>query len=112
MSRMVTSGILVVALHLTACCHEAELPNAVRGLYSREVRERNQSLQLIAQCGGKADKLETSVPRIAALMYDQNVGVASSAAYALRRINTDGARAALKTAEEGRNQRRMSSRLP
>jgi hypothetical protein len=110
MPRMLTSGFLVLVLQLTACCHEAELPNAVRGLYSREIRERNQSLQLIAQCGGKAEKVESSVPRIAALMYDHNVGVASSAAYALRRINTDGARAALKTAEEGRTQRRASLR--
>ncbi len=110
MRRALTSGIVVVALHLSACCHEAELPNAVRGLYSREVRERNQSLQTIAQCGAKGEKLETSVPRIAALMYDANVGVASSAAYALRRINTEEAKAALKTAEEARSHRYSSAR--
>jgi hypothetical protein len=110
MRWMLTIGFWALTLNVTACCHEAELPQAVRGLYSREVRERNQSLQLIAQCGGRAETIESSVPRIAALMYDQNVGVASSAAYALRRINTDGARAALKTAEEGRNQRRASLR--
>lgn len=110
MSRGLVTAIAVITLQLSACCHEAELPNAVRGLYSREVRERNQSLQTIAQCGAKAEKLETSVPRIAALMYDPNVGVASSAAYALRRINSDEAKAALKTAEEARSHRRSSLR--
>jgi HEAT repeat protein len=38
-------------------------------------------------------------------MYDKNVGVASSAAYALRKIDSKEARAALKAAEEVRAKR-------
>lgn len=40
------------------------------------------------------------------LMYDENVGVASSAAYALRKIDTPSARAALKSAEQLKRERK------
>jgi HEAT repeat protein len=46
------------------------------------------------------------VQRIAALMYDPNVGVASSAAYALRKMNSREAREALEAAEQARLQKR------
>lgn len=87
---------------LGGCCDDSKIPQAVKGLYSIEPRQRNESLQVLAQCGHRA---ESSVPRIAALMYDRNVGVASSAAYALRKIDSKDARAALKVAEEARARR-------
>ena len=87
---------------LGGCCDEAQVPHAMRGLYSSEPRQKNESLQVLAQCSAMA---ESSVPRIAALMYDKNVGVASSAAYALRKIDSKEARAALKAAEDARSNR-------
>lgn len=94
--------LVVLAIAVAGCCDESRLPQAMRGLYSSEARERNEALQVLAQCGSKG---ESSVPRIAALMYDKNVGVASSAAYALRKIDSKEARAALKTAEDARARR-------
>jgi F0F1-type ATP synthase epsilon subunit len=43
-------------------------------------------------------------------MYDKNVGVASAAAYALRKIDSKEARQALKTAEELRASRQAKRR--
>lgn len=98
-----TATVMLVA----GCCKEAELPAASRGLYSTDNREKTRSLQTLAQCGGKS---EPSVQRIAALMYDKNVGVASAAAYALRKIDSKEARQALKTAEELRASRQAKRR--
>ena len=95
-------GLFVVAASIAGCCDESKVPGALRGLYASEPRERNKALQVLAQCSSKA---ESSVPRIAELMYDQNVGVASSAAYALRRIDTTEAREALQLVESRRKKR-------
>jgi HEAT repeat protein len=97
------SLIVVVSVVLAGCCKESELPQAVQGLYSADPRDQNRSLQVLAQCGARS---ESSVPRIAALMYDSNVGVASSAAYALRKIDSKQAREALKVAEDARRRRK------
>ncbi len=94
---------MVLAGILSGCCHEAEVPLAVRGLYSPDPREKNRSLQTLAQCPQQS---QPSVQRIAALMYDPNVGVASSAAYALRKMNSREAREALEAAEQARLQKR------
>jgi HEAT repeat protein len=88
---------------LVGCCHEAEVPLAVRGLYSADPREKNRSLQTLAQCPQQS---KPSVQRIASLMYDPNVGVASSAAYALRKIDSHEARDALQVAEAVRDNKR------
>jgi hypothetical protein len=98
------SMLLVAALITsTGCCDDRALPGALKALYSEKASERNKALLLISKCGHKAD---SAVPRIAQLMYDENVGVASSAAYALRCIDSKGARAALKSAEQARAARR------
>lgn len=81
------------------------MPDATRGLYSQDHREKTESLQLLAQCKVQA---EPSVRRIAALMYDGNVGVASAAAYALRKIDSQEARQALRNAESARERKRQS----
>ena len=105
MKELVRTALLVSLLSVTlaACCDEKALPGAIRNLYSDKASERNKALLLIANCGKRA---ESSVPRISQLMYDENVGVASSAAYALRSIDTKSARAALKAAEQARAARR------
>lgn len=96
-------SIIIFAVTLTGCCDEKGLPKALKNLYSEKASERNQALLQIGRCG---DRVESAVPRIAQLMYDENVGVASSAAYALRSIDTKSARAALKAAEDARAARR------
>lgn len=98
--KYVVCGIFML---VAGCCNEAELPNASRGLYSNDHREKTRSLQVLAQCGAKA---ESSVQRIAALMYDKNIGVASAAAYALRKIDSKEARQALEAAEQARKNNR------
>ncbi len=90
-------------LVLQGCCNESELPNAQRGLYSQDHREKTRALQTLARCG---DKAESSVQRIASLMYDKNVGVASAAAYALRKIDSKQAHEALSQAEAARERNR------
>lgn len=94
---------LLITVISAGCCKESDVPAALSGLYAREPRERNRSLQVLAQCPAMA---ESAVPRITSLMYDSNVGVASSAAYALRRIDSKEARQALKLAEEARSRQR------
>jgi HEAT repeat protein len=99
--RPVSLAILcaITVCSITGCCDQSALPKAMRNLSSSDVREKNRALQIIAQCGSRG---EAAVPRIIQLMYDDNVGVASSAAYALRKIDSKEARAALRRAEEAR----------
>lgn len=100
--RAVLLGILTVAC--VGCCDERGIPAALRALHSEKASERNQALLLLARCGARA---EPAVPRITQLMYDENVGVASSAAYALRSIDSKRARLALQAAEQARAARRQ-----
>ena len=101
--RVCLTFALGVSIAVTGCCDKDSLPNALRALNSEKASERNKALLLIAKCGERA---EPAVPRIAQLMYDENVGVASSAAYALRCIDSKRARLALKAAEDARAARR------
>ena len=88
---------------VSACCDEEALPGAIDQLTSPKESDRNRALHIVGRCGTKADR---AVPTIERLMYDQNVGVASSAAYALRKIDTPSARAALKAAEQLKRERK------
>jgi HEAT repeat protein len=98
---LVLHAALVVLL--AGCCDERALPTALKNINSAKPSDRNKALQVIAQCGARS---ESAVSRIAQLMYDENVGVASSAAYALRKIDSKAARAALKEAEKRRANRK------
>ena len=94
------SALLILCMaHIAGCCNEKSLPDALRNLNSPNASDRNKALQVITQCGSRG---ESAVPRISQLMYDENVGVASSAAYALRKIDSKRAREALKRAERAR----------
>lgn len=94
---------IIASTTITACCDEKALSGALKDIYSDKAHQRNKALQVISQCGKRG---ESAVPRISQLMYDENVGVASSAAYALRTIDSKAARAALKRAEDARKRGR------
>jgi HEAT repeat protein len=94
--------LLVLLSSLSACCDEKAIPKLRQQLYSQASSERNEAALSLARCGAAAS---AAVPRLAQLMYDKNVGVQSSAAYALRKIDTPSARAALKEAEDARRKR-------
>jgi len=89
--------LLVLLLAGTAgCCKEERIPGFVRDLYSPTAKRRNEAALGLAHCSGPA--VERAVPRLIDLMYDDNIGVQSSAAYALRKIDTPRARDALERA--------------
>ncbi len=88
------------------CCSESELPGFKKGLYSSVAKERNSAALGLAKCGEKASD---SVSRLGQLLYDENVGVQSSAAYALRKIDTESARVLLQRAESARAARRAKN---
>lgn len=90
---------LLLSIFLVACCKTEDIPKDIRALYSSSAKERNEAALKLASCGEDAAK---AVPRLADLIYDKNVGVQSSAAYALRKIDTPEAREVLKKAEERR----------
>lgn len=86
---------MLVCLLLNACCDSSAIPEHTRNLYSSDAKERNLAALALARCGENA---KGAVPRLTAMLYDSNVGVQSSAAYALRQIDTQEARDALKRA--------------
>lgn len=103
MSKVNALLLCVVVSNSLSCCDEGALPRAIDQLTSPKASERNKALHLVGRCGSKAER---AVPMIERLMYDENVGVASSAAYALRKIDTPSARAALKSAEQLKRERK------
>jgi HEAT repeat protein len=86
------------------CCSEEDIPSFKRGIYSSDAKERNKAALGLARCGEKA---ADTTARLGELLYDKNVGVQSSAAYALRKIDTEEARAILRRVEEVRAERRI-----
>lgn len=70
-----------------------EVPALIDGLRSSEASVRNDCALKLARVG--APHAERAVPILIGLLYDENRGVQSAAAYALRRIDTPEARAAL-----------------
>jgi HEAT repeat protein len=86
---------------LSSCCDGKKLPLAHNDLFSSSASKRNQAALFLARCGEDASK---SVPRLTELLYDDNVGVQSSAAYALRKIDTPEAREALEVATKKRKE--------
>ena len=95
---------LLLAISLLAgCCDDKSIPAAMRGLDSSSAHDRSESAMELARCGEKASR---AVPRLSQLLYDDNVGVQSSAAYALRKIGTPDAKAALDRAVARRKSNR------
>lgn len=92
-------GLLLCLVCLAGCCSE-EKAKTLRGkLYSSSAKERSDAASRLAYCGAKA---EAAVPRLAQLLYDENPGVQSMAAYALRKIDTPSARAIMERIDASR----------
>lgn len=96
----------IVFFSMAGCCDVDKIPANTKKLYSSVSAERNQALLDLAECGSKA---EAATGRIAALLYDENVGVQSSAAYALRQIGTAEATRILERAQKNRSKNKKSS---
>lgn len=97
--------IFIASFLLGACCDRKEIPRAIERLYSGKASERNEGALALAHCGSAAG---AAVGRLGILLYDENVGVQSSAAYALRKIDTPKAREILERAEAAREAKRAS----
>ena len=95
---------ILLTLSITCgCCDKSNIDSNIVNLGSRKAAIRNEAALALARCGSAADR---AVPRLASLIYDQNVGVQSSAAYALRKIDTPAAREVLMSAERKRDSRK------
>ncbi len=90
---------MLLGASLSGCCSQDKADALRTKLYSASARERSQAASSLAYCGSKA---ESAVPRLAQLLYDENAGVQSMAAYALRKIDTPRARAIMKRTDESR----------
>ena len=86
---------LLVLLTVVGCCDQDKIPTLTRTLYSPVAKERNDAALELARCGSAADG---AVPILAQLLYDDNVGVQSASAYALRQIATPRAKRVLQEA--------------
>ena len=86
--------IYFLLIALTACSGDsaAEMKQLKRDLRSSETRVKNQAALRAASFGKAGEPL---VPELIGLLRDPNGGVRSSAAYALREIDNEAARAAL-----------------
>lgn len=91
--------MIAAGIFFSGCCDKKEIPKLQDALYSGSAKERNDAALKLASCGSDASG---AVHKLTQLMYDENVGVQSSAAYALRKIDTKEARAALERAEKAR----------
>ena len=99
--------ISAAAVSAVACCDDRAIPKMSHELYSSDASTRNTAALGLARCG---DRAKSAVPRLAALLYDPNVGVQSSASYALRKIDTREARRAIEDAMAAKEIRSRQSR--
>lgn len=98
-NNSVKFGILFALLILsifTACYDPKEVPVLIKKLHSSDPKVRNDAALRLGYMGSPMANKATS--DLIPLLTDENVGVQSAAAYALRRIDTTQARAALDRA--------------
>ncbi len=95
--------LLLLFIGLLGCCNEGQIPSHVNQLSSSKARDRTDAALQLARCGADAGQ---AVPRLTELMYDENVGVQSAAAYALRKIGTEDAKRALERATARKSQQK------
>jgi HEAT repeat protein len=81
------------------CCDQDSIPSNISKLSSGNTRDRSLAAQELSRCGSSA---KNAVGPLSGLLYDDNVGVQSAAAYALRKIDTKEAREILERIETKR----------
>lgn len=95
--------LALVLLLFVGCCDKEGVPDTIKKLYSSQAKERNVAALALAKCGKLA---EPAVPKLSSMLYDPNVGVQSSSAYALREIGSPAAVAAIERVEAARAAKR------
>ena len=88
------AAIVLLLLFFSGCKESAEtaVPKAVEQLQSKDAHQRNAAAQRLSAYGGDA---ADAVKPLTRALWDNNMGVRTSAAYALRKIDTKEARQAL-----------------
>jgi len=94
--------LFVGCITVAGCCSTEKAKSLQAKLYSKKASERSNAAENLAYCGSNAER---AVPRLAQLLYDDNPGVQSMAAYALRKIDTPAARSIMKRTDESRRKR-------
>ncbi|MCB0343870.1 MAG: HEAT repeat domain-containing protein [Bdellovibrionales bacterium] len=86
--------LLASSLFLASACSdpEIEIPKLIKQLKSSDSSARNNAAMKLGSYGGDA---QSAVRPLASLLNDENGGVRSSAAFALRKIGTPEAKRAL-----------------
>ena len=102
--KKILLGLLLVS-GMSGCCDSEQIPKYIRNLNSPYASERNEAALKLARCGSKADR---AVPLLSMLLYDDNVGVQSAAAYALRKIDTPKARRIMEQIDAERREARRN----
>lgn len=101
---MKTCSALLLFFFVSGCCNEAEIPQLLQKLDSVKTREKTEAALALAKCGEDGAGAVTKLSR---LIYDENPGVQSAAAYALRKIDTPAARAVMEQVD---NRKRNNQR--
>lgn len=99
--------LIVALLWSSGCCRDEDIPRNISKLNSAVASERNEAALKLARCGAKADR---AVPLLSQLLSDDNVGVQSAAAYALRKIDTPRARKIMERIDRERREARANRR--
>lgn len=109
-SRLLLPWVAIAAVFLcTACKEPAEqaVPRLVKELSAKDAHRRSQAALSLAEYGPEAQE---AVKPLIRRLKDSNRGVQSSAAYALRKIDSPAARAALDAYQAAREAKRRRDR--
>ena len=93
---MIVRLLLLILLFVGCGPSPKEVPALIEGLRSSKSSVRNESALKLGRIG--APYAERAVPELVRLLSDENPGVQSAAAFALRKIDTDEARISLDRA--------------
>ena len=94
---LVVCGLLLSPLLACREAAETAIPKLIHDLGAKDSKTRSQAAQQLAGYGSDASK---AVPALTRTLEDPNGGVRSSAAFALRKIDTPQARKALDAHRE------------
>ena len=97
MRCLVVCGFLLSSLLACREAAETAIPKLIHELGAKDSKTRSQAAQQLAGYGSDASK---AVPALVRTLEDPNGGVRSSAAFALRKIDTPQARKALDSHQE------------